>query len=250
VTGDGTFNAASGGSDFGDSIVKMNAAGTILDYFTPHNQSTLDINNFDFGASGPMLLPDQSGAHPHLVVAAGKNSSLYLVDRDNMGHFNPNNDNQIVQALQNLFPFGTPEPGNYSAPIYFNGRIYYSPIADNLQAFQLTNGLMSTSATSRSSAVFPYPGGAMSLSANGNSNGILWAVWRDATAVGDQDSTKPGVLRAYDPADLSVELYNSNQAAGSRDELSAAAKFSEPVVANGKVFVATVNTLTVYGLLP
>jgi hypothetical protein len=250
ISGDGTFNAATGGHDYGDSIVKINTAGTVLDYFTPHDQSILDINNIDLGAGGALLLPDQSGPHPHLLVSAGKNGTLYLIDRDNMGHYNPNNDGQIVQTLPNIFPFGTPEPGNYSAPVYFNGRVYFSPIADDIQAFTLTNGLLSSSPTSRSSAVFPYPGGAMSVSANGTSNGILWAVWRDATATDDQDSTKPGMLRAYDAADLSVELYSSSQASGSRDVLSAAAKFSEPVVANGKVFVATVNTLTAFGLLP
>jgi hypothetical protein len=166
-----------------------------------------------------------------------------------MGHYDSINNNQAVQTLVNIFPFGTPEPGNYSAPAYFNGTVYFSPVNDNIQAFTLTNGLFNPSPVSRSSAVYAYPGGSLAISASGSANGILWSVERDATAVSDGDSSRPGVLHAYDPANLATELYNSDQA-GSRDRLSPAAKFSAPVVANGKVFVATVNTLTVYGLLP
>ncbi len=249
ITGDGSFNANTGGPNFGDSFVKVNAAGTVVDYFTPHNQANLDVNNFDLGAAGPLLLPDQPGAHPHLMISAGKDNAMYLVDRDNMGHYNASNDSQIVQSLVNIFPFGTPEPGNYSAAVYFNGTVYFSPIADTIQAFRLTNGLLSVSPTSRSSQNYAYPGGSMAVSANGSANGILWAVQRNATAIDDQDASAPGVLHAYDANDLSVELYNSDQA-GTRDTLPAAAKFSVPLVANGKVFVATVNSLTVYGLLP
>jgi hypothetical protein len=174
---------------------------------------------------------------------------MFLIDRDNMGHYNAANNNQAVQSLVNIFPFGTPEPGNYSAPVYFNGTVYFSPVADSIQAFRLTNGLFNSTPTSRSSDVYAYPGGTLAVSANGGANAILWSVERNATAVSDQDSSSAGVLHAYDPSNLAIELYNSDQA-GSRDRLSAAAKFSAPLVANGKVFVATVNALTVYGLIP
>ena len=249
TTGDGKFDASTGGKDYGDSFMKLNAAGAVLDYFTPFNQNNLDVNDVDLGSGGVLLLPDQSGAHPHMVVSAGKNGVIYLIDRDNMGHYNGSNNDQAVQTLVNIFPFGTPEPGNYSAPAYFNGTVYFSPVNDNIQAFKLTNGLFNPSPVSRSAAVYAYPGGALAISASGSANAILWSVERDATAVSDGDSSRPGVLHAYDPANLATELYNSDQA-GSRDRLSPAAKFSAPVVANGKVFVATVNTLTVYGLLP
>jgi len=203
----------------------------------------------DDGAGGLLLLPDQGGAHPHLLLSAGKDGIIYLVDRDNMGHYNPSNNNQIVQSLVNIFPFGTPEPGNDSAPVYFNGAVYFSPISDNLQAFGLTNGLLSTAPTSRSSEVYAYPGAAMSVSANGSAGGVLWTVQRNATLTNDQDSTQPGVLHAYDATNLGNELYNSGQA-GSRDTLSPASKGSAPLVVNGKVIVATVNNVIVYGLLP
>jgi uncharacterized repeat protein (TIGR01451 family) len=248
ITADGTFSANTGGRDYGTSFVKISPSGTVLDYFTPADQADLNLSNFDLGAAGPLLLPDQPGSHPHLMISAGKNNTAYLVDRDNMGHFNPNDDSHAVQSLPNIFPFGTPEPGNYSAPVYFNGAVYFSPIADAIQKFTLTNGLLSTSATSRSAAVFAYPGAALTVSADGSTNGILWAVERRGGVVGENDISSPGTLHAYDAGNLSHELWNSDQA-GARDQMGPTAKFSIPAVVNGKVFVATATDLTVYGLI-
>jgi outer membrane protein assembly factor BamB len=214
----------------------------MVDYFTPSNQASLNAANFDLGSSGLMLLPDQPGAHPRIALSAGKNESILVVDRDNMGHFNPSNDNQIVQSLVNIFPNGTPEPGNYNAPVYFNGTVYFGPVNDTLMAFRLSNGLLPAVPTSKSSEIYTYPGGAISVSANGASNGILWGVQRNG-------SVAAGGLRAYDANNLAVQLYNSDQA-GTRDTLDVAAKYSVPLVANGKVFVGSMSQLTVYGLLP
>jgi hypothetical protein len=210
-----------------------------LDYFTPHDESTLDTNNLDLDAGGMVLLPDQPGAHPHLLVSAGKNGSIYLVDRDNMTHFHTTDQNP--QTLAGIFPFGTPLPGNYSSPVYFNGSVYFGPVADTVQSFRLTNGLLSTSPTSTSPETYPYPGASLAISANGSSNGILWAVQKNGTA--------SGVLRAYNAANLAQELYSSDRS-GTRDTFGApAAKFSVPLVVNGKVFVATERSLVVFGLL-
>jgi hypothetical protein len=239
-TGNGTFNSNT--RDYGDSLMKINPVGSVLDYFTPSNQATLEAIDTDFGAGGILLLPDQPGAHPHLAITAGKNATIHLIDRDNMGHFNAAGDSQIVQSLPNIFPFGTPEPGNYSAPVYFNGTVYFSPVADAVKAFQLSNGLLSTFPTSQSSALFAYRGGALAISANASANGILWAVEHPSP-------TTPGVLHAYDPSSLAIELYNSNQA-GTRDTLGVAGKFSAPLVANGRVFIGAASQLIVYGLLP
>ena len=112
ITGNGSFDANIGGTSYGDSFVKISPSGAVQDYFTPHDQGNLSANNFDLGAAGPLLLPDQPGPRPHLIVSAGKNNTVYLVNRDSMGHYNANNDNQIMQSLVNIFPFGTPEPGN------------------------------------------------------------------------------------------------------------------------------------------
>jgi hypothetical protein len=176
------------------------------------------------------------------MLSAGKNGTIHVIDRDDMGHYNSSNDNQAVQTVQNIFPFGNPELGNFSAAAYFNGYVYFSPIADNLQAFRVTNGLLSTAPTSRSPELFTYPGGTIDVSSSGVTNGIVWAVQMNGTS-------SPGVLRAYNAANLGIELYNSSQA-GTRDTLDPAAKFSVPLVANGKVFVASSGRLTVFGLLP
>jgi len=241
VTGNGTFDANIGGLDYGDSVEKISPSGSVLDYFTPHDQAALSAGDLDLGSGEALLLPDQGGLHPHLLVTAGKNGTIYLIDRDNMGHFNPNNDNQIVQSVVNIFPNpgGSTLGGNFSVPVYFNGFVYFAPVAGTLQAFQLNNGLLSTTPTSQSTASYAFPGGMFAISANGTTNGILWAVQR-------VDATTPGVLHAYKATDLGIELYNSNQA-GSRDTMDIAAKFNIPLVANGKVYVASVRHLTVYG---
>jgi hypothetical protein len=247
VTGNGFFNPSS--SSYGDTMLKINPLGAVLDYFTPHDQANMAANDFDFGSGGVMILPDQPGAHPHLAITAGKSGTLYIVDRDNMGHFNANNDNQVVQAIPNLFPNGTYHTGNEKAPILWNNRLFFSAVSDKIKSFTLSNGLMSTSPTSQSSFVANYPGATLALSSNGTSGGILWAVQRidaDPTGAGVK---APGVLHAFDANNLGVELYSSAQNS-SRDTLDFAAKATVPVVANGKVYVASLSQLTIYGLVP
>jgi chitodextrinase len=239
ATGDGSYTINTGGIDYGNTFVKFNPVTGVVDYFTPYDQATLDSNNLDLNAGGMVLLPDQPGAHPHLLISAGKNGTIYLVDRDNMGRYD-STTNRNVQTLENIFPFGTPLPGNYSSPVYYNGAVYFGPVADVLQMFKLNNGLLGASPTSATSQMYAYPGGSLAISANGNTDGILWAIRKD--------SSGGGTLHAYDATSIATELYNSGQA-GTRDQLDAAAKFSVPLVVNGKVFVATEGRFTVFGLL-
>jgi outer membrane protein assembly factor BamB len=181
------------------------------------------------------MLPDQTSGATHLLTSAGKNSTIYLVDRDDMGEFNPVDDSQIVQSL--LLP-----RANFSAPVYANGRVYYAPISEKIRAYDLAGGELSATPTSQSSQVFGFPGAALTFSGNGASAGILWAIQR-------RGSSTAGVLRAYDAANLGTELYNSDQA-GSEDTLGIASKYCIPAVANGRVYVGSLSELTVYGLLP
>jgi hypothetical protein len=234
ITGNGTFSADTGGRDYGNSFIKIGPTGTVLDYFTPFDQLALSQNDRDLGATGPLLLPDQPGARPHLIVAAGKNGTVYVVDRNNMGGYNPVDNSQIVQSLPAYFA------STFSAPTYFNGYVYFSPSGGGVEAFAVTNGMLSTTGI-RSSQSYSFPGGTLAVSASGTSNGILWAIQRNGSS--------PAVLRAYNALNLSQELYNS-AASGTRDVLDPAAKFSVPLVADGKVFVATTRTLAVFGLLP
>ena len=247
ATGNGSFNANTGGTEYGDTFVQLSPAGAVVDYFTSKDQSIMNSNNWDLSSAGPMLLPDQTGPRPHLLIGAGKNGTIYLVDRDNMGHFT-SNDSGVVQSLTNIFPNGTPEPGNYSAPVYFNGTVYFGPVNDRLKGFHVTNGVLSTAPTSSSAGIYPYPGAAMAVSANGTSNGILWAIQRNDTPVAEP-GTKQATLRAYSTVSLSGELYNSTQA-GARDSFGSAGKFTIPLVANGRVYVLSQSQLTAFGLLP
>ena len=247
TTSNGDFDVNTGGIDYGDSIMKLSTSGSVVDYFTPYNQSNLSANNLDLGSAGPVLLVDQTGGpYPHLLVSAGKGGTIYVINRDNMGHYNANED-QVVQELVGALPNGDAEVGNFSAPVYFNGYVYFAAVNDSLKAFQLTNGQLSTGPTSQSAAVYPLRGGAFAVSANGNTNGILWAIQTNGASADNPNA--PGVLYAYDATNLADELYDSTES-GSRDTMDLAAKFSIPLVANGKVFVGSQSKLTAYGLLP
>jgi hypothetical protein len=242
ITGNGLFNADTGGTEWGDTFLKLSPAGTVLDYFTPHDQDNMFQHNLDLGSAGVMLLPDNiGGSVPRLMGSAGKSQTIYLINRDNMGHYNASGDTQIVQEVVNVFPNGFPEPGNFIPPVYFNGNVYFSPINDTVQMFSLTNGVLSSTPTSHSAEVYSYPGGSMAISANGTTNGILWSV--------EYNRTTPGVLRAYDGANLGNELFDSAQVPG-RDGMDVPIRFTTPAIANGKVFVGTSASLIVYGLLP
>jgi chitodextrinase len=249
VTGNGLFDANTGGSDYGDSFLKIDPLGALLDFFTPHDQQYMNDHDIDLGSGGVLLLPDQPGPHPRLAITAGKNGTIYLVDRDNMGHYNPSNDSQIVQSIVNIFPHGDFTTGNFKAPVYWNGNVYFSADKDNLKAFSLTNGLLSTTPTSISALQPSYPGATLGVSSSGSTSAIVWAIQRvdlDPTGVGVRG---PGSLHAFDATNLGTELYNSNQS-GSRDTLDYTAKWSSPLIANGKVYVASLSQLTIYGLLP
>ena len=241
-TGNGGFDANTGGIDYGDSIVKLNSSGTVLDYFTPYNQATLDATDGDLGSSGLVLLPDQPGTYAHVLVSASKQGVIYSVNRDGMGKYNPTS-NQNIQSLAGLSTSGL-----FGSPAYWNGNVYFAAWNDYLRAFQVSNGTLAL--TSHSSVTLAFPGATPSVSSNGTSNGVVWIIQENVP--NDTEITNPptAVLRAYDATNLANELYDSTQAAGSRDAAGGAVKFAVPTVANGKVYVGNSNQITVYGLLP
>jgi uncharacterized protein (TIGR03437 family) len=224
VSANGTFDANLGGSDLAESVIKLSTGKnlSVADYFTPYNADELSEKDIDFGSSGALLLPDGTGSatHPHLLVSGSKAGSVYLLDRDNLGHFQPGADAQIIQSL-----IGAVGP-IFGIPVYFNNTVYFSAGHDQIKAFALQDGLLSVLPVSASSAIIA--GSVPSISANGATNGILWTI--DPAAL----------LHAYDAADLSHQL---NQAS-----LSSFVKFSTPTIANGKVYVGTLNSLDVFGI--
>lgn len=227
-TGNGPFDADSGGRDYGDSFVKLQAGSgglTVADYFTPFNQMVLRTNDIDLGSSGLVLLPDQPGAYPHLAIGSGKEGSIYAVNRDNMGHYNLLDNSQIVQFLDHAVG------SMLSTPAYWNGTVYFAGQVTGLQSFSLNNGLLSPASQAGPTCCMHAP----SISANGTTDGIVWIL--DANT-----------LIAFDATDLTHKLYTSKQA-GTRDLLGTTAHFNVPTIANGRVYVGTDMQLVVYGLL-
>ena len=247
----GTFDAtldANGNpvnSDYGNAMVKLTGNGTlaVTDYFEAYNTVSESSQDVDLGSGGAVLLPDQvdaSGVVHHLIVGAGKDKNIYLANRDNLGKFNPSTSPMDANIYQKIT--GQLAGLNYTTPAYFNGVLYYGADGDSLKAFPLTNAKLATAPTSQSAATFAHPGTTPAVSANGTQNGIVWAV--------ESALTKPGVLHAYDPTNLTHEFYNSNQAANSRDAFGNGNKFITPLIVNGKVYVGTQTGVAVFGLLP
>lgn len=225
-------------SDFGNGFLKVSTAGNTLavaDYFAMYNTVSLSNGDQDLGSGGAMVLPDltdTSGAVHHLAVGAGKDETLYVVNRDSMGKFNAQNNNGVYQEIDGAIG------GVWSMPAYFNNTVYYGAVSDTLKAFPITNAKLATAAAAHTTTSFSFPGATPSVSANGTANGIVWAV----------QNSSPAVLHAYDAGTL-TELYNSNQAANSRDHFGNGNKYITPVVVNGKVLVGTPNGVAIFGLL-
>jgi hypothetical protein len=243
--GNGTFDTQLNGSgfpvsgDYGNGYVRMTTSGgklAVADYFTMSNTTSESNSDTDLGSGGGMLLPplNDSGGHSrNLAVVAGKDSNIYVMDRTNLGKFNPSTD-EIYQQLSGVLSGGV-----WSSPAWFNGTLYYGGQGNALKAFAFSNGRFGTSPSSQTSINFTYPGTTPSISANGTSNGIVWAYENSGAAV----------LHAYEASNLENELYNSNQAAGGRDQFGDGNKFMVPTVVNGKVYVGTTNGVGVFGLL-
>ena len=240
MTGNGSFSQDSGGGDYGDSFVKLSTANHQLaatDFFTPFNQATLADGDGDLGSGGALLLPDLVGStnHPHLMIGCGKEGKIYLLDRDNLGHFNSSSDSQIVQSLPNAVN------GVWSSPAYFNNTIYYQANGDVMKAFLITNGFINPVPISTSLTSFGYPGATPVVSANGTNDAIAWATDSGAYASGG-----PAVLHAYNATNLAIELYNSSQNL-LRDNPGGAVKMTTPTVSGGKVYVGAEYALSVFG---
>jgi Chitobiase/beta-hexosaminidase C-terminal domain/Legume lectin domain len=230
--------------DFGDSIVRVSLNDGVpipTDYFTPFNQAHMDSADADLGSGGVLVLPDQAGPNPHILIQAGKPGRIYVVNRDKMtndgSHYcnGCTSDPEIVQTVDAI-------DGVWAMPAYWNGNVYFWGNGDHLKAFSLTAGTLSVFPTSQSSETSNFPGSTPVISSNGTSDGIVWAVQSDAYT-----SDGPAILRGYDATNVSNLLYASDLTGG-RDTLGPAVKFVVPVVTNGKVYVGTQGEVDVFGL--
>ncbi len=252
-TGNGLFDSTLNGAgfpslgDYGDSVVKLvtdsstaanpniNGWGFhVADYFTPFDQAGLNNDDTDLSSSGLVLLPPSAGnaADPNLLVASGKNGTLYLIDADTgkMGEFHTSTDN-VVEELN------TPA-GYWSSPTYFNGDFYDTGSGQPTQEYAVANARFVTTPVSTSPDKFSFPGATANVSSDGTVNGIVWELNRGS-----------GDLEAFNASNLADQLYTSAQASGGRDTLGTVVKFSIPMVANGMVYVGTANSIVGYGLL-
>jgi hypothetical protein len=226
--------------DYGNSFLKISTAGgsmSVADYFTMYNEIAESSGDQDLGSGGEMLLPDLADSGNtvrHLVIGAGKDGNIYIVDRDSMGKFTSSGNSQIWQQVS-----GALTSSIFSTPAYFNGTVYYGDAGATLKAFAISSAKLAAAPQSQSATQFVYPGTAPSVSANGTANAIVWA----------HENADPAVLHAYEAANLAHELYNSSQAAGNRDHFGTGNKFITPAVADGKVFVGTTAGVAVFGLL-
>jgi hypothetical protein len=237
ATGNGRFDAGKGGRDYGDSLLKLDGTSLRLrDYFAPYNVDELDSGDDDLGSGGPVLLPDQSGDHPHLAVVEGKGGILYLVDRDHMGHWQAGNNSHAVQTI--AVPQGV--KGSMS---YWNHYIYVLADRDVLRQFEVRDGKLSLKAASANA--FAPVSATPTVSANGSRDAIVWLL----RSQGGNSSERSAVLCAYDAADVTRELYDSGQNPA-RDRAGLSLRFNIPTVVNGHVYVGTKHEVDVYGLLP
>lgn len=232
ITGNGNFD---GVTLFGDSFLKLSTPGlTVSSFFAPTDQASLDSGDTDFGSGGATILIDQpSGPVQRLAIGGGKEGTLFVLNRDNLGG-NTNNDSGAVQSFS---------LGNriFATPAFWQNTLYVGLDSDHVKSFTFNTltGQFTTSPASQSPSTFGFPGSTPSISSQGTSNGIVWAT---------EKGTGPSVLHAYDATNLGTELWNS--ANSSADQAGQAVKFTVPTVANGKVYVGTVGEISVYGLAP
>jgi hypothetical protein len=252
LDGNGTFDGSLDADgmpvmgDFGNAFLKLSTTGNTLrvaDYFAMHNTLVNSEQDRDLGSGGLVLLPDlkdDSGKTRHLAVGAGKadfdtgRPIIFVVDRDAMGKY----DSRIDHVYQRVMTGLGGRDGVFALPAYFHNTVYYGSQGDFLKAFPIVRAKLAERAATRSPKRFAYPGTTPSISANGTANAIVWAV----------EASTPGVLHAYDAANLAHELYNSNQASDGRDQF-VENKFITPMIANGRVFVGTPDSVAVFGLL-
>ncbi|MGC2421856.1 MAG: malectin domain-containing carbohydrate-binding protein, partial [Candidatus Acidiferrales bacterium] len=240
-TSNGTWD---GVSNFSESFLKLSPSLALEDWFTAANHSSLDGGDLDLDTSGPLLIPGSTR-----LLMVGKSKTGYVINSANLGHLGD------ASAVQTITLLG----GMHGSATYFNSaangpEVYLWAVNDALKAFQYNgNDLNTPNFQSGPETTVGNPGAYMAVSANGTSNGILWA---NAVLSGSANHGEtPGVLRAYNADNIATELYNNQQNA-SRDSCGYFAKNGYPTIANGKVYLGSFGTtapgqgqVCVYGLL-
>ena len=257
-SGNGSFDTKNvPATELGDTVMKFGTTGgelSLQDYFTPSDQACLTNNDTDLGSGGVFVLPDQPGTHPHILVTAGKEGAIYVVNRDQLTTGNQHYQGQgncVTHDSEILEESASGALGGmWSMPAYWNGTLYFWGSRDTLKSIPLVNGLPAFTQTKASSTSIGFPGATPSISSNGLTSGtaILWAI--DSSQYGSPGpGPGPAILHAFDATNISNELWSSTRAPHNRDRAGTAVKFSVPTVVNGKVYIGCSASVAVYGLL-
>jgi hypothetical protein len=247
-SGQGDFTAHRGGRDYGNTVFRFDVSGnglSLKDTFTPANQADRLTHDADTGTAGPILLPDQPGDHPHMLVDITKDGDIFLLDRDKLGGYTAD-DRGVVQFINNICGHPSSDGdlagkgAGYGTPAYWNGRLFCGGANDHMKGFTIANGRIVETPFAVGASQTDKRGGAPVVSANADSNGIVWAIeWKDHGL--------PAILHVYDALTLE-EIYNSEQHP-ERDRLNIGVRWAMAVVVKGKVYVGTANKVSVFGLV-
>jgi hypothetical protein len=231
-TGNGNVN---GTSNFGESIVKLSPALEELDFFTPYNYATYDASDVDLGSGSVIVVPDQNGPYPHELIACGKPTPIYLLNRDAMGELGSTSDNILQTLDKQLGNYGSWRDSGqpcFSSPAMWQQNVYFVANHDVMKMFTLspTTGLLSTTPTSKGTYTYLWPGAHPVISSNGNTNGIVWTI-----------DFPTNTLRANDATDVSKVLYVS-------PSLGSTIRWTAPTVVNGHIYVGLQGKVVSYSV--
>ncbi|HEY1580287.1 MAG TPA: choice-of-anchor D domain-containing protein [Terracidiphilus sp.] len=230
-----TGNGSAGSNNFGESIVKLSPTLQELDYFTPYNFSSYNTADLDLGSGSLILVPNQTGPYPHEIIACGKPTPIYVINRDAFGGRGTTSDNIIQRLDKQIGGTGSVRDSGqpcYNAPAMWQQNVYFAPNDDVLKMFTLNagTGMLSTTPASKGTFTYSWPGSDPVVSANGSSSGIVWTI-----DLGTQ------TLRASDATNVSTSLYTSAA-------LGSPTRWVPPTVVNGHVYVTASGKIIAYGL--
>jgi hypothetical protein len=232
VTGNGPFDATSGSApinDYGDSLLKLSSSLTVSAYFTPTDQLADYQNDDDFGAGGAAILADLPAGSPlpHLIMGGGKDSNLYVLNRDRLGGLGDTVSAQEISFGHAIFATGA----------FWNNYFYLVGVGGPMTSYLLDPTIPKFGTATSSSNTFGFPGSSPSVSAAGTTNGLVWGLDNHAYCTSQSGSCGPAVLHVYNATNVATELWNSSMVSG--DAAGHAVKFTVPTIANGKVYVPT-----------
>ena len=226
------------------SFLKFGPGLSLLGAFRHPNAARLNEEDLDLGSSGPVLIPGTS-----LLAGAGKDATMFLFDASTMQLLGTTVINTKLAGRPRVR--GNPVAWRDSPT---TARVFVWPENDQLKAFLVRTDTatpgppVAVDSSALEAASRGMPAGLLSLSVNGAEpgTGVLWASLPiEGTAAKDLSR---GVLRAFSATNLQSELWNSERNAA-HDAVGLFAKNAPPVVANGRVFLATFSDkIRVYGM--